>query len=432
MKFRLADLSAKVFSRDIELKIGGASFGGGVIKNMRLVKEAENLPVKGIVRSTLYVTLKTDTVFSSNAEISVKIGDMYFAPHYVSRISRRGDLLSIEAGDLMRRLENPFDDSLYNENDEPYAASLLLADLANQCGFKGCANMPSGFGKFYFGDIHGKTCREILDLVSEYAVGTFACTNDCVLRFDKFLSYTSAVGVNWGNSARVYFHSVKGPFNAVYGKNTATGEVYKAGGSGGNFVNVLKLTGRFLDSSAVSGIMSEIANKSFRAVYCEHMDIMAAPDGLTAFITESGSEFISVRTEVIFGGGGVYGKAKAADICEDESDYLDLKDHEIRKRIEEYRQYGSVIMTEKGIGVVSGEDENEDVREREKFFFSKASGGVSCFDGAILDKKMPDRIERVSDSCRRIVYGENAYLLKFTKEADGSKKEISLEKEDSV
>lgn len=339
-------------------------------------------------------------------------------------------MLSIEAGDLMRRLENPFDDSLYNEQDQPYIASLLLADLARQCGFKGCENLPANFGKFYFGDIHGKTCREILNSVSEYAVGTFTCTNDCVLRFDKFLSYTSAVGVNWDNSAKVYFHSVKGPFKAVYGKNTATGEVYKAGSTGGNFVNVLKLTGRLLDRKRVSEIMSEITGKSFQAYYCGHMDIMAAPDGLTAFITEGGGEFISVRTEVIFGGGGIYGKAIAADICEDESDYLDLKDTEIRKRIEEYRQYGSVIMTENGLGVVAAEDMNEDIRERETFFFSKALGGVSCFDGAILDKKMPDRIERISDSCRRIVYGENAYLLNYVKGEDGSKSKISFEREE--
>ena len=400
-----------------------------MIKSMRLVKESEKLPVKGIVHSTLFITLKTDSVFPPNAEVSVKVGGMYFAPHYVSRISRRGMLLSIEAGDLMRRLNNPFDDSLYNEQDQPYISSLLLADLARQCGFKSCENLPGNFDKFYYGDIHGKTCGEILNLVSEYAVGTFACTNNCVLRFDKFLSYTSAVGVNWQNSARVYFHSVKGPFRAVYGKNTATGEVYEAGSSG-SFADSLQLTGRLLDKNRVMEIMSEIANKSFQALYCDHMDIMSAPDGITSFIMEGGGEFISVRTEVVFGGGGIYGKTKTADICEDESDYLDLKDHEIRKRLEEYRQYGSVIMTEKGLGVVEADDNNEDIREKQKFFFSKAAEGVSCFDGAILDKKMPDKIERVSDSCRRIIYGNNSYLLKFVNEANGNKSKISLEKEE--
>ncbi|MDE6591714.1 MAG: hypothetical protein K2K57_01440 [Oscillospiraceae bacterium] len=414
------------------MKIDGVSFGGGVIKSMKLVKESEQLPVKGIVRSTLFVTLKTDLVFAPNAEISVKIGDMYFAPHYVSRISRRGDLLSIEAEDLMRRLENPFDDSLYNEGDQPFTASLLLAELARQCGFKKCENLPADFGKFYYGDIHSRTCREILNLVSEYAVGTFSCTNDCSLRFDKFLSYTKAVGVNWNDSARIYFHSVKGPFKAVYGKNTATGEIHKAGDSmgGGSFTNVLKLTGRLLDKKRIGEIMSEIINKSFQAYYCDHMDIMAVPDGLTAFITESGGELVSVRTEIIFGGSCIYCRAKAADICEDESDYLDLRDHEIRKRIEEYRQYGSVIMTEKGLGVVSEDDTNEDIREKQALFFSKASESVSCFEGAILDRKMPDKIEKISDNCRRIVYGKNSYLLKFVKGEDGSKSEISLEKEE--
>ncbi|MCM1578052.1 MAG: hypothetical protein NC078_04555 [Ruminococcus sp.] len=434
-KFRQADISAKVFSPVYEVKIDGREFDGGVIKSMRLVKEAESMPVKGIVTSTLYLTLKTDIAFTPNCEINVNAGDMSFAPHYISRISRKGDLLSITACDMMRRLENPFDDALYNEKSEPFNASLLISDLAHQCGFEGCENLPGEFGKFYFGDIHNRTCREILNLVSEYAVGTFCCKNNGVLRFDRFLTYSSAVGVRWENSARLYYHSAKGPFKAVYGKNTASGEVYKAGNSG-SFTNVLKISSRLLDGKRVSEIMTSVVNKKFQSYYCGRMDIMAAPDGLTTFITEGGGELISVKTEVIFGGGGVYGKAKAADICEDESEFPEMRDYEMKKKIEEYRQYGSVVMTDKGLGIAedipeeNNAEKSLDIRERKTYYFSKAEGDVTRFDGVIMDGKMPDRIEKVSENCRRIVYKDKGYLLKFKRNSDGSRSDISLEREE--
>lgn len=409
--------------------MGGISFDGGVIKSMRLVKESEALPVRGIVTSKLYLTLKTDHVFEPNAAVSVVTEGMNFSEHFVSRISRKGGLLSIEACDRMRRTENYFDDSLYNECDEPFNASLLLSDLAHQCGFEECENIPGCFKKFYFGDIHGKTCREILNLVAEYAVGSWACKNDNVLRFEPFLSYSSAVGIVKENSSRVYFHSKKGPFEAVYGRNTSNNEVYSAGSSS-SFVNILKLSGRLIDSGRVGEVMQAVHGKSFQAFYCDHMDIMAAPNGLTAFILgASGEAFVSSKTEVIFGGCGVYGRARAADICEDESDYRSLTDYEVRKRIEENRQYGSVIMTSKGLGIVPAAAGGDDFREEDVSFFSKTKEGVSVFEGAILDGRLPDKVEKVSEGCRRIVYGGNAFLLKFKKGAAGVRTEFSLERE---
>lgn len=440
MNFRLADISAKVFSVSCGITVGGMHFDGSVIKSMRLVKESERLPVRGIVSSTVYAAVKTAFSFEPNDTVFVSGGGMSFAPHFIGKVSRRGDILYIEAGDRMRRTEKYFDDSLYNEEDQPYNASLLLANLANQCGFNGCENIPSCFTEFYFGDIHGKTCREILDLVSEYAVGVWACTNSDYLRFEPFLSCTASLGVSRETSSRIYFHSAKGPYQAVCGRNTGTGEVYISG-SLGSFSNVLSLSGRLLDNERVSQIMSQTAGKKFQSYYCDHLDISGAPDGLTAFFIGQGEQYESLvctKTEIIFGGGGVYGRAAAGDIFEDEWELRDLKDYEIRKRVEEFRQYGSVVMTDKGLGIVTDgkndEEENKnendsDIRKKKTYFFSKAENGVTKFDGAIIDGKMPDRIEKISDESRKIVYGKTAYILKFNLGEDGSRTNISFKKE---
>ena len=122
------------------ITIGGNVITADRIQSARLIRTAENMPIKGIVQSELIVALKTDLTFEPNALVTVKTGGedpLEFSEHFISRISRRGGLLEIHAMDRMRVTENDFDDSLYNRSNEPYVLSLVLADLASQCGFAG-------------------------------------------------------------------------------------------------------------------------------------------------------------------------------------------------------------------------------------------------------------------------------------------------------
>lgn len=398
---------------------------------MRLEKRSEAMPVKGIVSSELTATFRTNAVFEPNAAVELKISgrfDMSFATHYISKISRKGDLLTIHAFDLMRRLENPFDDSLYNEKDEPYTASLLINDLAHQCGFAGVKNAPAAFDKFYFRDIHGKKCREILDIVSRYAVGAWYCSNDELLGFTPFLSPSKEIYAMREECAPVYLHSRKGPFYALYAENTATGEVFSAG-SASDFRNILKLSGKLFNQKRVTDIMGTVALKTYQAFYCAHIGLLSEPDGITRFYFEDHPDgLLSCRTIVRFCADEIYAEASAADICEDESDYTDLTGYELRQKVERYREYGSTVMTDRGIGFVA-DRRPEDERERAAYFFSAVSDAVTSFDGAIIDRIMPTSIERVSDTARRITYGGSSYLLSYAVDENGRKTDIVLEKE---
>lgn len=398
---------------------------------MRLIRQGEEMPVKGIISSELIVTFKTDLVFEPNTAVNLTISggkSMTFSEHYISRISRRGSLLTIHAFDRMRRTENPFDDSLYNESDQPYNASLLIADLANQCGFANVYNIPSCFEKFYFRDIHGKKCREILDAVSRFAVGAWYCTNENILNFTPFLSPSCGIAPIAASTSRVYLHSVKGPFRALYAENTSSGDIFSAG-SASDFRNILKLSGNLFTEARASDIMSSAAEKSYQAFYCAHIDIPAAPEGLTGFYFDDYPDgLVSCRTVVHFCADSVYAEARAADICEDESDYTDLTGYELRKKIDSYREYGSTVMTDRGIGIVSNA-ETDDVRERQTYFFSRAADGVTGFDGAILDGIMPSSVESVSETVKKITYGSSIFKLSFDVDENGKKTNIKLEKE---
>ena len=417
---------------EYDIKIGGVSVDSRCVASMKIVRQSENLPVKGIVSSELIMTLRTAEVFSPNAAVIIKVSgtaDMEFCPHFISRISRRGGLVTIHAFDRMRMTENDFRFDSYNEESQPFVTSQVLGDIAAQCGFKPCSLSFSDVDSLYYKDIYGKKCREILEFLAENGVGVWHCSDNDELRFTPFLSASGSVGADVGKSSPVYIHSEKGPFRAVYAKNTASGEVFSAGNSS-DFRTILKLSGRLFDPVRTGNVMSRAAGKVWRSFYCAHATVSSAPCGLTEFIFGDSFGLISVKTVIHFGGSGVYAQAETADICEDESDYTDLVGYELRKRIEADRKYGSTVLTDKGIGFTA--DSCTDMREADISFFSALGDGITEFGGAILDNIMPDSITKISDTVTRFAYGGSAFILRFDLLPDGSKSNIRLEKEVSV
>lgn len=388
--------------------------------------------MKGIVSSELIVTFRTSLSFEPNAPVILRVSGAYsmqFSTHYISRISRKGDKLTIHAFDLMRRLENPFDDSIYNESGEPFTASLVLENLARQCGFSDFADLPAGVQTLRYSDIHGKKCREILGEISRYGVGAWYCSNDERLRFVPFLSALNGIQAQPQRTAAVYLHSKKGPFRSVYAENTVSGEVYSAGSSPSDYRYALKLAGKLITRERTTQIMSSVAGKSYQAFYCAHIGLTDAPEGITGFYSDEYPDgLISCHTTVRFGAGEIYAEAKAADICEDEWDYTDLTGYELRKKVERFREYGSTVMTDKGIGILSDTASN-DPTARLTYFFSSAADAVTAFDGAIIDKTMPDAIESLSDTMKKFVYGDSVYILSFDRDENGKMTNIQLTKE---
>lgn len=420
-------MSVNAFSVGLSVTVGGITVDESDIISMKLVRSSENPPVKGVVSSVFIISARMDDAPSPNGEVNVSITgekSMSFCTHFISSISRKGSIVTVRAYDRMRKTDIAFDDSRYNEGDAPFDATLLIADLAEQCGFEG-SEIPQGFGKFRWGDMHGKKCREILDLVAEVMCGVWWCSDDNELRFTPFLSQSCGIMVNEDNSSPLYIHSVKGPFTAVLARNTSDGNVYSAG-SGGDIVNILRLQGRLFTHERTQAIMSDIAQKCFTAFYCGHGDIGAAPCGITAY-SFGEKELIAVKNEVFFGGGGVYAKISAADICEDEEPYLSLMDYEDRKKIEEGRYYGSTVMTEKGIGILST-DRSEDVREQEIYCFSDAISGVTEFEGAVVDSVLPQKIEKLNAASRKIIYGGVNYILSWRLDEQGNKVDFNMER----
>ena len=396
---------------------------------MRLIRQSENMPVKGIVCSEFIIRLKTAEMFMPNAAVKVRVGgkyDMQFCTHFISRISRKGGIVTINAFDRMRMTENDFIETDFKEEDQPFDTPGVLGAIASQCGFAPCSLSISAVPVLYYKDIHGKKCREILNLLSENAVGVWHCSDNEELIFTPLFSAYRKLSVDEKNSSPLYIHSRKGPFKAVYAKNTSSGEVFSAG-SASDFRNILKLSGKLFDKDRTAAVMSGIAEKYFDSFYCAHAAVSFAPCGLTEFIFGDRYGLISVKSTVHFCAKEIFAEAATADICEDESDYTDLVGYELRKKIEYDRKYGSTIISDKGIGFTS--DKCTDSGQADISFFTAVGNKVTEFGGAMLDCVMPDLIETITDGAgeceRHITYGGKKYSLKYKKEK-GKKTDISF------
>ena len=76
------------------ITIGGNVITADRIQSARLIRTAENMPIKGIVQSELIVALKTDLTFEPNALVTVKTGGRrpagVFGAFYQSHKPQRG------------------------------------------------------------------------------------------------------------------------------------------------------------------------------------------------------------------------------------------------------------------------------------------------------------------------------------------------------
>ena len=406
-------MSATVFS-SVEIRIGGSRADMGKVGDLVLVRRLDtkhSLAVCGFVESELRFTMKGELTVSPGDVIELYMDGMRFADHYVDDIRRNGDTVRIRAHDLMRGLSARWP----TEISAPVRSQQFIGGLAQIYGFTGAAGVP--LMDLYPSDVNKRTGRQILMAVSEYGCGVWYCSNGNALCFTAF---GQSSGEHSMTDGTLYAHSVKGPITAVTAENTASREVYTAGSASPQ--QTLRLSGPAFTQARTTELASALVGVTVRSFYAEGMTVYVPTEGLSAFV-QDGVRYIAYRTELRFGS-RVWAKAYTEDICDDGTDLVPASG--LVQGMTEGRLYGTVSADGDGSGIV--EEPGEDVRGASRHGFSAVVDDVTMFDGAVLDGTMPDRIEKVSDTVRRIVYGGSSYLLSY-QESGGTKTDITLVKE---
>ena len=370
----------------------------------------------------LSASVYADFSFLAGESVTV-VGFDGLPKFYIDGENRTEDTVNITAYDRCRKLSQPFDYSSLkdgdkvDENGDPIfldiSASGLAEKIAAQCGFSGTSNTGDILIGTVSSDVYkGAACNSILENFAS-ASGCFVCCGtDDTLRFQRIGSgYSSASAIQ--NSAVIVYPQKSFSRLIVSGDKS---EFYDFGS--GSAENIMEISNSLISQNVASALASRLfENGSFiyqpvslNAVISGNID----PYG-TAFVGDESYKVTNISINLC--ADGAVASLSAPVISESSSAYNNLLSRQINQRIAANKTYGNTLIS--GSGGLEFVDSGGDT-----YGFKTASGGVTEYDGAMMDKMMPDKIEKITNSSgqveRRITYGGKTYSLTY--DDDGTQK----------
>lgn len=398
-----------------------------MISSISISKSLSGIGNGGIVTQQLSASVYADFSFLAGESVTV-VGFDGLPAFYIDGENRTEDTVNITAYDRCRKLSQPFDytslkdGDKVDENGEPVfldiSASGLAEKIAAQCGFSGASNTAELFAGNLSADFYkGNSCNGIIENLAS-ASGCFVCCGtDNTLRFQRIGSgYSSASAVD---SSAVIVYPQKSFSRLIVSGDKS--EFYDFGS--GSAENILEISNPLITQNAASALASKLfENGSFiyqpvslNAVISGNID----PYGSVIIGDES---YKVTNISINLCADGAVASLSAPVVSESSSAYNNLMSRQINQRISANRSYGNTkISGSAGLEFVDSDDNS--------YGFKTASGGVTEYDGAMMDKTMPVSVTTVSNTGenveKRISYAGRSYSLKY-KKSGGEMSEISL------
>lgn len=416
-----------VFNIPYSLIIGGVEFGPDLINSITISKSVSGVGLGSIVTQQISATVYADYSFGGNTSVTV-VGFDGLPTFYIDGENRTEDTVSITAYDKCRKLSQPFDyadlkdgDNVDDNGDPIYTdviASLLVGKIANQCGFAGASNTGEILINNISKDIYkGAACNSIIENIAS-ASGCFVCCDSSNnLRFQRIgIGYSSASASD--HSSIIAYPEIKYTRLIVSGNNS---DLYDIGSGDAN--SIIELSNTLISESGASELASRLFASSgaftyiplnFNAVISGNVD----PYG-DVIIDDN----IYTVTNILInlGADGAVAALSVPQTSGSSSIYNNLLTRQINQRVAANKIYGNTL--------ISSSDGLELVYDNESYGFTTLAGGVTEYDGAMIDNVMPSQVETVADTSteaeKRITYGGKTYSLKY-KKSGNIKTDITL------
>ena len=367
-------------------------------------------------------TVYTDFPFNADDSVTV-VGFSGLPEFYVDGQSLGENSVSITAYDRCRKLSQPFDySSLQNgvdKNGDPVfitaSADPIIEMIAKQCGF----SVVYGTGELLVTELSpdtykGTSCNSIMENLAS-ASGCFVCCDSGnALRLQKIGNGISST-VASANSKVIKYPNKEFLRLVVSGDKS---EIYDIGS--GSVKNIHEISNSLITESIAENLAAKIlpfeyVPVNFNAVLNGNVD----PYGT---VTVGKNNYTVTNISINLCADGAVASLSAPVVSECSSAYNNLLTRQINQRIAANKIYGNTQIS--GSGGLKFTD-----RDGNSYGFNTASGGVTEYDGAMMDKTMPDKIEKITNSSgqveRRITYGGKTYALTYKVEGD-KKTEIKM------
>lgn len=325
------------------------------------------------------------------------------------------------------------DDDDRDDSNDTIEISKLMSMITAMCGYAGYSDTTGIIGsvvtKAKKSDVKGKTCRNILDELSRACCGVWLLQNDTGAGDASGTITLIPVDSGFGavftaeKYADVYVGGTK-----RFGKITLTNgsESYSAGASSSAY-GTLEIETPYASSELVGVLYGRLKDYTYKAWECSKLlmsSFLPSPSSLITFGTKTDMYVNSCTVSLT--STGIYASVGRNAVSEDETEYRNRTERELIMRYRLGSVMGNTKISKNGIQLVVKDNVNN---KETDYGFKTYEGGIAKFAGALIDGKMPDKIEKVTNSSgkteRRITYGNKTYSLQYD-ETDNTKSGITF------
>ena len=321
-----------------------------------------------------------------------------------------------------------------DDSNDTIEISRLMSMIMAMCGYLGYSDTMGIIGsvitKAKKSDVKGKTCRNILDDLSRACCCVWILQNDTgtgdVRGTLALIPVNSSLGAVFTAEkyADVYVGGAK-----RFGKIVLTNgsESYSAGASSSAF-GTLEIETPYASAALAGTLYSRLKDYTYKAWECSKLlmtSFLPSPSSLITFGTKTDMYVNSCTVSLT--STGIYAAVGRNAVSEDETEYRNRTERELIMRYRLGSVMGNTKISKSGIQLVVKDKVNN---KETDYGFKTYEGGIAKFAGALIDGKMPDKIEKVTNSSgkteRRITYGDKTYSLQYD-ESDSVKSNITFE-----
>lgn len=276
-----------------------------------------------------------------------------------------------------------------------------MQKIASDCGFSGYSSGKLNLSVIPYKYLKGKTCRSIIELLSETGCGVWFCNSDNMLEFRNFGIAADYCTLDDSNCSDFRRGSVRGPVSAIRVTNPVEDSDYQLG-YGSDFKNIIKVKGKLIDENVAESILGTINGAEYRAFSCKKAVTEHIPDALCGFVYNdvcySATSIVTNITPF-----GFYSCVKSPSISEDRFDYVGSVEYSLAERILEEKRYGTTKISYSGLKFVKNPNEDENKSEdknNDEYGFTVKKGGFTSYDGVQSSTKEAAQIEVDKDAGR--------------------------------
>lgn len=232
-----------------------------------------------------------------------------------------------------------------------YLASEIVKNLVHQTGFSGCEYIPR---TMYLKnkDIKGKSCREILQILTEASLGVAYCGNNNSLEFVSALSSSSETSVKIGEHSKIIEKSHKS-YTKLLIEDTKNNKLYEYGS--GDYSNCLMLSGSLLDKETSQAIASEVlasngldylAFSIENAIINSNLEVMGQ-----IFIPDNDTKYICRNISISFTATRAIASLSSPQMSGSKAEYLNKLMRSSNNKVQLDTTYNTFFVNKNGSGV---------------------------------------------------------------------------------